>query len=498
MSDLPTPPAHPSLYEINTRVWLRALSAQLGSTVTLANVPDEELERIAALRCDWVWLLSVWQTGEAGRTAARTRPDKREEYRRVLPDLDETRDVCGSGFAIVAYVVSDELGGPAALASFRQRLAAKGIRLMLDFVPNHSAPDHAWVESNPDYFVAGTEDDIQRTPGGYLRVRTASGPRILAHGRDPYFPAWPDTLQLDYGNPALQEARIGELLDIASQCDGVRCDMAMLILPDVFKRTWGIDMPPFWPRAIETVRKDHPSFVFIAEVYWDLEWTLQQQGFDHCYDKRLYDRLCGRYARPVREHLAADPAYQAKLVRFIENHDEPRAAEVFPLPAHQAAAVITYFGVGMRLFHQGQLDGFKVHIPMELCRGPDEAADPAVQSFYQRLLQNLTEPVFRHGHWLRLEPFPAWAGNWSCDSFVAYAWQSEDGDRALVVVNYDDNQGQCHLRLPFADLARRKVRLTDRMGKEVYDRDGSSLLDPGLYVDLGAWGYNVFSVGEAS
>ena len=82
-----------------------------------------------------------------------------------------------------------------------------------------------------------------------------------------------------------------ELERIATMCDGVRCDMAMLILPDVFERTWGRRPEPFWPRTIERVRKAAPSFLFMAEVYWDLEWELQQQGFNYTYDKRLYDRL---------------------------------------------------------------------------------------------------------------------------------------------------------------------------------------------------------------
>ncbi len=495
MSDTPK---QPSLYQINTRVWLRALSRRLGQPVTLDSVPDAEVDQLAALGVDWIWLLSVWQTGEAGRTIARNHPALREEYRRVLPDLDEARDVCGSGFAISAYQVSDALGGPKALAAFRERLAARGMRLLLDFVPNHTAPDHSWVDSHPEYFVEGSENDLQRTPSNYVRLITASGTRIFAHGRDPYVPGWTDTLQLNYGNEALQEARIAELLDIASQCDGVRCDMAMLVLPDVFLRTWGIEMAPFWPRAIEAVRAAHPGFTFMAEVYWDLEWTLQQQGFDYCYDKRLYDRLRGRYARPVREHLMATPAYQSKLVRFMENHDEPRATEAFPLPVHKAAAVVTYFGLGLRFFHQGQLEGFQIHIPMQLCRGPDEPVNEAIQTFYRTLLKALADPIFRDGDWLRLDPFPAWAGNWTCDNFIAYAWQGRDGARALVVVNYEDSQGQCHLRLPFADLARRKVKLADIMGSEVYERDGSALLDPGLYVDLGAWGYNVFRIGDAT
>ena len=152
---------------------------------------------------------------------------------------------------------------------------------------------------------------------------------------------------------------IGELLKIAGQCDGVRCDMAMLVLPDVFERTWGIPSQPFWPKATERVREQAPDFCFMAEVYWDLEWTLQQQGFDYTYDKRLYDRLRDRHARPVREHFWAGLDYQDKLARFLENHDEPRAAATFPPGVHEAAAVITFLSPGLRFFHQGQFEGRK-------------------------------------------------------------------------------------------------------------------------------------------
>ncbi|MFO1153247.1 MAG: alpha-amylase family glycosyl hydrolase [Rhodospirillales bacterium] len=490
-------PKYPSLYEINTRVWLRALSDRLGRRITLADVPDAEIDRLADRGFDWVWLMSVWQTGTAGRAVSRSRPDLREEYRRLLPDL-KTEDICGSGFAITGYAASQRVGGDAALAAFRQRLAARGIRLMLDFVPNHTAPDHPWVTRHPSYYVRGTEADLQRTPGNYVRIDLGDETQVFAYGRDPYFPGWSDTLQLDYGNPVLQAARRAELVEIAGRCDGVRCDMAMLIVPEVFERTWGIPMQPFWPEAITATREAVPGFVLMAEVYWDMEWTLQTQGFDYCYDKRLYDRLAARYARPVREHLIADLDYQRRLARFLENHDEPRAAAAYPLPVHKAAAVVTFFAPGLRFFNDGQLEGHRLRLPTHLCRGPAEPTDEAIAAFYDRLLEALKSPLFRDGDWSRLDPLPAWAGNWSCDAFIAYAWQGADGTRALVVINYEDAQGQCHLRLPFPDLAGRKVRLSDVLGSDVYDRDGSALVEPGpgLYIDLGPWGCNVFRLGD--
>ena len=256
-----------------------------------------------------------------------------------------------------------------------ERLAKRGLKLMLDFVANHMALDHPWVEDHPEYFVTGTEDLLAREPQNYVRVKRERGDVILAYGRDPYFAGWPDTLQLDYSNPASagsDDPRNSRT--IADRCDGVRCDMAMLILPEVFERTWGRKPPPFWPQAIRRVRERAPDFCFMAEVYWDLEWTIQQQGFDYTYDKRLYDRLREGHARPVREHLHAALDYQAKLARFLENHDEPRAAATFDPRVHRAAAVITYSVPGLRFFHQGQFEGRKKRISPHLVRAPEEAA----------------------------------------------------------------------------------------------------------------------------
>jgi glycosidase len=309
-------PLYPSLYQVNTRVWLTELSRPLGRPAKLDDIPDSELARIASMGFDWVWFLSLWRTGPAGQRVSRNNQEWRKEFEQTLPDLKE-EDIAGSGFAVTGYAVHPALGGDAALVRLRERLRSRGLRLMLDFVPNHTALDHPWVEDHSDYYMAGTEIDLAREPRNYTRIKRAAGELLLAHGRDPYFLGWPDTLQLDYSNPATQEAMIGELLKIAGQCDGVRCDMAMLVLPEVFERTWGRRAPLFWPNATRRVRKQVPHFRLMAEVYWDLEWAMLQQGFDYAYDKRLYDRLCEGHARPVREHLHAGLDYQSKLARFL-------------------------------------------------------------------------------------------------------------------------------------------------------------------------------------
>jgi hypothetical protein len=484
---------YPALYQINTRVWLTALGQSLGRRATLDDVPDDALDRLARMGFDWIWFLSVWRTGAAGQRVSREHAGWGHEFKETLPDVRE-EDIAGSGFAITGYVVHPALGGDEGLARLRERLRQRGLRLMLDFVPNHTALDHPWVEEHREYYIPGTEIELARAPRNYTWLKGTRGAMLLAHGRDPYFDGWPDTLQLDYSNPATQTAMTDELLKIAGQCDGVRCDMAMLLLPDVFERTWGRRTAPFWPHAIRRVREKVPGFCFMAEVYWNLEWTMMQQGFDYAYDKTLYDRLRAGHARPVREHLWAGLDYQNKLARFLENHDEPRAAAAFPAGMHEAAAIITFLSPGLRFFHQGQFEGRLKRISPHLVRAPIERTQPVRQQFYQELLEVLRQPVLRDGEWRLLACAPAWDGNWTSDCFVASSWQGRTGERLLIAVNYAAHASQCYVRLTFPDLAAHTVRLKDMMSAASYERDGSDLVSRGLYLDLPPWGYHVFEL----
>ena len=489
-------PRYPALFQVNTRVRLSELSAALGRKATLDDIPDAELDRFAADGFDFVWLLGIWQTGAAARSVSQSNRGWLEEYRHVLPDFSES-DVCGSCFAIQDYRVHADFGGHEALTRLRRRLSDRGLRLILDFVPNHMAPDHPWVTEHPEWFVSGTEALLASEPQNYCRVQAADGARILAYGRDPYFAGWPDTLQLNYGEPALQQAMLDELSRIARQCDGVRCDMAMLALPEVFRRTWGISAGAFWPRVTNAVRAEVPGFLFIAEVYWDLEWTLMHQGFDYAYDKRLYDRLVEGHARPVREHFYAGLDFQDHLARFLENHDEPRAAATFTHDAHQAAAILTFFTPGLRFFHQGQREGKRARIPVHLGRGPVEDHEPGIAAFYDGLLECLKDPAFRDGGWQILACHPAWDGNGTWNDFVAFSWTGPGDLRRLVAVNYAPHQSQCYVVTPWHDLERRVWRLDDLTGPAIYDRHGEDLTRQGLYLDMPAWGYHVFAVSHA-
>ena len=413
---------NPLIYEIDTWTWLERLGRERGRATELGTVPAAAWDRLADVGVDAVWLMGVWRRSAVGTAIARAERGRMAELRGILPDLRD-EDVVGSPYCVRDYVVDEHLGGPDGLAAARRALADRGMRLILDFVPNHVAPDHPWTAERPDLFVTGSEEDLARDPRSWVRC----GDRVLACGRDPFFPAWSDVVQLDAFSPPLREAAAATLAGILEQCDGVRCDMAMLLLNDVFARTWGerVGPPPateYWSDVIGAVRPTHPDAILVAEAYWDLEWRLQRLGFDHCYDKRLYDRLVQGEAEPVRLHLCADLEYQQGLVRFIENHDEPRAASAFPGHRQRAAAVVALTQPGARLVHDGQLEGRRVRVPVFLGRAPEEPTDVELERWYEALLRVVRDPALHAGRWQLCER-RGWPGNDTWTRLLAWSWE---------------------------------------------------------------------------
>ncbi|HEY2269670.1 MAG TPA: alpha-amylase family glycosyl hydrolase [Streptosporangiaceae bacterium] len=486
-------PAQPVIYEINTAVWLGDLSRAAGRRVTLADVTGSDWDSVTPDGADAVWLMGVWERSPAGLALANANPELQASFRKALPDL-RSQDVIGSPYCVRRYVAAERFGGRDGLAAARAALAARSVRLILDYVPNHVAPDHPWVMSDPELFVHGSEDDLRADPAAW----TTAGGHVLAHGRDPYFPPWPDVVQLNAFSPALRAATAETLADIADQCDGIRCDMAMLMMNDVFAKTWGTragTVPPedFWPAVLGELRGQQPQVVLAAEAYWDMEWELQQQGFDFCYDKRLYDRIIEGDASVVRDHLRADLGYQSRLLRFLENHDEPRIASRMDPAAERAAAVSIATLPGATLWYEGQFEGRRVRPPVFLARRPDEAADTELAAWYRRLLAVVAGHRIRAGAWQLLEA-SGWPDNQSCGNLLAWSWSGADDTRHAVVVNLSGQPAQGRIPLPWSDLAGRDWRLEDLLTGAVFIHDGTELGETGLFVALGPWQSHLLSV----
>lgn len=486
--------AEPTIYEINTAAWLQRLRGKFGRALGLGDVPASEWDALAGLSVDAVWLMGVWERSPVGREIALRTPELRAGYQAALPDVQED-DVLGSPYCVRDYVVDARFGGAEGLRGARQRLAERNLALILDYVPNHVASDHPWVTAHPECLLTGTRSELAARPKEFVEIEGV----VFAKGRDPYFDPWQDVLQLNAFSAALREGAAETIAAIADQCDGVRCDMAMLMTSEVFARTWGERAGPapqaeFWPTLIGRCRESHPDFLFIAEVYWDMEATLQQQGFDLCYDKRLYDRLVHDSASAVRDHLQADNGYQRPLIRFIENHDEPRAAATFGSARGRAAAIVMSTTQGARLYHDGQLDGFRTHLPIQLGRGPDEASDRDLRTFYERLLRASADSRAGSREW-RLcdcggsenDPHP---------QLVAWCWSNAHA-RYLVVVNLSPAHADGEVRLPWRDLAGRTWIFSDQLGEDHVTRAGDVLADQGLAIALDGWRFRFLALHSA-
>lgn len=476
--------AHPLVFEVGTRAWLSGLAHRIGRPVDLGSVPDDVLDAWQARGFTHVWLMGVWPSGPLGRAQALREPDLLRAYDESLPGWRD-QDVQGSPYAIAAAEVAPVLGGDAGLARLRKRLGQRGLGLLLDFVPNHLGLDHPWADRYPERFVSSREP---------LPESLERGGHWLAYGKDPYFPAWTDTLQLDHRRRSTREAMIGMLRGIATRCDGVRCDMAMLVLADVFARTWS-QAPPvpdedrargeFWSEAIAAVRRESQDFLFVAEAYWGLEGRLEELGFDYTYDKTLYDHLVHARASEAQQHLASlGPARLARGVHFLENHDEPRAAASFASEAHRAAALLALGLPGMRLLHDGQLEGARRFARVQLGRRAEEPADPQIVELYGALLAALPGSAVGRGAFALLQPEPAWEGEPTHRGFVVVAWWQAPPAFDLVVVNLGAERARCRVRPGVPGLDGARYRMADRLGSERYEREGREMREAGLYLEL--------------
>ena len=477
---------HPLLYEINTRCWLRDLSQAKGQPITLDEVPDSEFLRWQQLGFTHVWLMGVW----AGGPQARAKALASEGFSEALPDWTEN-DVGPSPYAVADYHVSAALGGDDALATFRQKLRAVGLKLILDFVPNHLGLDHPWVRERPELFVTAPQFEPET-----FAVDSVAGKKYLAYGKDPNWPAWTDTVQIDYRRSEARSAMMALLKQVADQCDGVRCDMAMLLLNDVFAKTWSrfptreqAPSTEFWGDAIAAVRRVYPDFLFLAEVYWGLERRLQELGFDYTYDKGLYDALVARESGSVQRHLFSIGRDGLKAgAHFLENHDEPRIASVLS-PAEQRAAALVILGLpGMRLLHEGQLQGMRRRLPVQLIRRAQEPRDPEIEKIYDQLLGCLLVSAVGPGAFDILAPGPAWDGNPTAQHFVLVQWSLDAAKFDLVVVNLAPHRSQCYapVKLPAASVPEWTV--SDLLGPDRFIRKDDDLRKNGLYLDVAEHG----------
>ncbi|HEX7475305.1 MAG TPA: alpha-amylase family glycosyl hydrolase [Dehalococcoidales bacterium] len=476
---------NPALYEINTAAWLFELSKKLGKPLLLGQVPAEEWDRLKSLGMDFVWLMGVWSRSQEGRKLNVDSKEARASYETVLPTCSP-EDILGSCYAIGSYGPDPLIGSWQDLDKARDELNKRGMGLILDFVPNHTGIDHHFVDEHPDYYIHGSNADYQEDKTAFFPVEHKGTMWYLARGRDPNFPPWSDTAQLNYFNPETRVAMIQRIEEISHHCDGIRCDMAMLVLNDVFQRVWGwanrfptypAPNQEFWTQAIGLV----PNLIYIAEAYWDTEWTLQQLGFDYIYDKRLYDRLRSGHPHDVYLHLTAGLDYQSKLLRFIENHDELRSVAAFGKGKVEAVAALYSTLPGMKLFFHGQTEGKQIHLPIQIRQSKPESIDPEIQAFYEKLLPEVNRDIYHSGIWKLKEVFPDC--DESAENLVAYLWKIGDSYR-LVAVNLSQHPAQGRVCLQEDISESKEYAFTEILSGHTLTQNGEMLAHPGFILNL--------------
>lgn len=486
---------YPRLLELNVRIWLK----RFGKDATFSSVTDEQIKTWKEMGIDLIWLMGIWNNNKDVITEYCFEPDLINSYNGSLKDW-QTDDVIGSPYSIDKYEVNPTLGTKEELLKFKSRLNENGIKLILDFVCNHFSAKSSLIWTNKEIFLFADEYIFKNDPYTFY-PSPVNHKEFLAHGRDPLFPPWKDTAQINFFSDDARKFLIDVLKDLTEVCDGVRCDMAMLPLNNIFFNTWigvikkhGYERPDkeFWEVAIDEVKKKRSDFLFIAETYWDLEWQLQNLGFDFTYDKRLTDRLISGDVKSIKDHLNAEISYQDRSVRFLENHDEDRAIVKLGRERSMAAAVIISTIPGIAFYFDGQCEGKKVKLPLQLAREPEEKRDEKIKEFYRNLFSITKEEIFRNGEWRLLEPIAVNQNDQSYENLFAWEFRYENQLR-IIVVNYSTVTSRCRLKFNIGeDLT--EIQLNDLLNKNNYKRSVKEITEKGLFVELKSFNSHIFSI----
>lgn len=476
-----------TILEVNTWAWIQQFTDASGRRLTLGELPEEAWDELVRTKASAVWLMGVWTRSKKGVALSLKNKWLIDELRNAFPDLKDA-EVIGSPYCVQKFETDSRLGGDAGLACARVKLRERGVRLILDFVPNHLALDHEWVAAHPEWFIRGTKEDLVHSPHDYVEVNE----QVFAFGKDPNLPAWCDVLQLNAFNPDQRRGAISALKKMATQCDAVRCDMAMLLLNDVFSKTWRhrVGAAPemdYWTAVISEIKREHPNFRFLAEAYWGLEPALLEQGFDACYDKVFYDRLLDDSVTSFRQHLIDSAAVQDRLIRFLENHDEPRVAAILGQPKVLAALVILMTLPGIRLIHEGQLDGKKIKMPLHVARSPSEQIDPAVAKWFSWITEFSERSNFRDGIWSQCRTGPVDDG-----SVLSWCWKIQS-QYYLIAINYDAAPSRGWVELPSGD---EKLFVEEDYRDLVLHGTRGELHNGRIEVDLKPWEFRMLKIRQ--
>ena len=483
---------NPHVLEVNAKIWFHQMKRDFGRNITLSDIPESYIVKLKAAGFDALWLMGVWEESLTSRQIARSDGPINNYLKRIVPDYT-TEDVFGSPYSICSYNVDKYLGTNEDLLKFKAKLNENGMALILDFVGNHFSVDHPLTWQEPEMFISSNEEPQDKN----LFYQNKNGV-WLAHGKDPYFAPWTDSAQLNLFNPKTRQMLEESLMKVCPLCDGLRCDMVMLMLNKVHREIWGkylkFDTPreEFWPSVIQKVKEKYPFFTFIAEVYWGLEAEIQSLGFDFTYDKILYDRLLFSNPTQIAAHLGAEHLYQKKTIRFIANHDEEAPLTAFGSQARSfAAAAVAYTLSGARLFTASQICGDKYRLPIQY-QPLVRHVDNKVKSFYLKFLEIINHPCFHGGQW-SLKAAQSCDGNdLSYQNILTWIW-TQNTTCKVIVINYSDNKSKFKIfidKLPKTE----NIHLKDEISDSLINLSYEDVKKNGLFLEFDPYEFKILSV----
>ena len=533
----------------STYVWLDQLSRAYGRPIwRLDQIPDEELDAIAARGFTGLWLIGLWERSQASRTIKQMRGNP---------------EAVASAYSLMDYRIADDLGGDEAYRDLRDRAWARGVRLASDMVPNHMGVDSRWVVEHPDWFMArpdppypaysynGPNLSSDQRVGIYIedhyfdntdaavtfkRVDRWSGQeRFIYHGNDGTSMPWNDTAQLDYLKPEVREAVIQTILHVARQFPIIRFDAAMTLAKRHIERLWypepgsGGAIPSrteyamskadferampieFWREVVDRVAAEAPDTLLLAEAFWLMEgYFVRTLGMHRVYNSAfmnmMRDEKNAEYRLVIKNTLEFDPQILKRYVNFMNNPDERTAVDQF-------GKGDKYFGVatvlatmpGLPMFGHGQVEGYGERYGMEYRRAYlDETPDADLVARHEREIFPLL-----HRRWLFAE----------VDDFALYDFYTSDGAvnedvfvfsnrrgdaRSLVVYHnkYAETSGWIRTAAVTGKTLGQGLGLTSDATDYLVMRDAHSgleyirsqreLSEQGLYLELHAYSTHVF------
>eukprot|EP00727_Mastigamoeba_balamuthi_P007160 m51a1_g3064 putative alpha-amylase family protein (521) ;mRNA; r:1006465-1012739 len=477
----------PSVSRASMMISMRPYLYELGVS-RLRDIPLERFDELRARGIDVIYLLGAWQLGTVGPQLDKA---QRESFRSILPDVTDD-DIIGSPFAVYEYTCNPGHGNDTDILWLRDRLHERNLALWLDFVPNHSALDSPWVSNNIDFYVRAPKD---QSPPYNPRKYYSNG---VAYGNCPNSDnPWTDVAQLNYWNPDTRQLMVEKLMHVAALADGIRCDVAYILMNYLFEQAWGKELSSwgyskpadeFWPVAIQKVKSKYPNVKFMAEVYDGHEQEMQDQGFDYTYDKSVLDLLRAANRDGIRSFVKDKSAsYLLHSAHFIENHDEDRAvATLGSWQKADAAALVSFTIPGLRFHWHGQWKGLKYKLDVHLRRSYNEPAVPEVEEFYRKFTRIMISPAFRDGKWTYVGAF----GN---DSPRMLAWRWSSGsDKRIVVINFSDQKAAGNVVLSDVQ-GSGNVVIEEVWSGVKYTRNADDMRTTGLSVVVDAWSAQIFA-----